>query len=53
MINSIDFINENTQEDSGSFESIKTIYNNFIHWWTVNFPILKKLPDVKELQSIN
>jgi P4 family phage/plasmid primase-like protien len=35
-------------EESDSICTIKTIYNNFVDWWTSN-TLNKKVPDIKEL----
>ena len=35
-------------EESNSICTIKTIYNNFVDWWTGN-TLNKKVPDIKEL----
>lgn len=45
-----DYINENIQEDNGSFENIKNIYNNFMIWWAHNYSTTRT-PDIKELRK--
>lgn len=44
-----EYFDQNIEEDSNSFESIKTIYNNFTSWWSCNYPTSRIL-DIKELR---
>lgn len=44
-----EYFDQNIEEDSKSFETIKNIYNNFTSWWSCNYPTSRVL-DIKELR---
>lgn len=44
-----EYFDQNIEEEQRSFETIKTIYNNFTSWWSFNYPT-SRLPDIKELR---
>lgn len=45
-----EYISESIEEDTSSFETLKNIYNNFIRWWSSNYPTTKT-PEIKELRK--
>ena len=45
-----EYISQCLVETSTSFETIKSIYNNFMRWWSENYSNTR-IPDVKELRK--
>jgi P4 family phage/plasmid primase-like protien len=45
-----EYMTECIREDNNSFETLRSIYNNFMRWWNVNY-INTKTPDIKELRK--
>lgn len=45
-----EYITECITEVSDGFESIKTIYNNFMKWWAINYAT-SRTPDIKALRK--
>ena len=45
-----EYITECLTETAGTFETIKSIYNNFMKWWAINYAT-SRTPDIKALRK--